>query len=132
MVEIKEFTNFEKTRILGARGLQIAMDAPLLKELSEKELQELNYDPIEIAEEELNANVLPITIKQPMPEKKALKLTKTVEKLKPKDEEITKKEEEVEKEIEEEGEIMELANPEDEGEVEEEETKGREASEELK
>lgn len=132
MTEVKEFTNFEKTRVLGARALQIAMDAPLLKEISEKELEELNYDPIEIAEEELNAEVLPITVKQPMPQKKALKLTKAVVKEDKKDEEAIKKEAEVEKEIQEEGEIMALANPEDEGEVEQEQAEGREASEELK
>lgn len=127
--KITEFTNFEKTRILGARALQIAMDAPLLKEISKEELLALKYDPLEIAEEEFNAEVLPITIKQPMPQKKMLKLTKPVEKAKVEDTEIVKKEVEEEKDIEEEGEIMELATPEDEGI--EEEAEGREASEEL-
>ena len=131
MVEKINFTNFEKTRVLGARALQVAMDAPLLTIIPEDKLEEMHYDPIEIAEEELNAGVLPITVKQPMPQKKALKLTKPVEKAPKKDEEIIKKEEEVEKEIQEEGEIMELANPDDE-EAPQEEVQGREASEELK
>lgn len=130
MIEVKDFTNFEKTRILGARALQVAMDAPLLKKIPEKELDAMNYDAIEIAENELNAGVLPITVKQPMPQKKALKLTKVVKREIPKDEEIIKKEEAIEKEIAEQGEIMELANPEDE--TVEEVAVGREASEELK
>lgn len=136
----KQFTKYEIARILGARALQIAMDAPLLLKMSEKELEEINYNPLEIAKRELLAEVLPITINRPLPRKKESKIQKlTKEEL----EEIKRKEKELEKEksehkaeikesekkddekleVEEEkeektvvadGEIMELSTPEDE------------------
>jgi DNA-directed RNA polymerase subunit K/omega len=65
----QEFTKYERARILGARGLQISMDAPLLLKIDEDELISMNYDPIKIAEKELDAGVLPITVKKPMPER---------------------------------------------------------------
>jgi len=69
-----QFTRYEIARILGARALQIAMDAPLLLKLSEQELEEINFNPIEIAKKELIAGVLPITVNRPMPKKKETKL----------------------------------------------------------
>lgn len=132
----QKFTRYEIARILGARSLQLAMDAPILLKLTKEEEDELNYDTLKIAEKELNAGVLPITVKRPLPkksEKQIKKLSddeikekleeekgkekKEIEKL----EEVKEKsEEKEEKEIEEGGEIMEIAQPEDEGEVEEE------------
>ena len=50
-----EYNRFERARIIGARALQISMGAlPLIKT---KEI-----DPIRIAREELNKDVLPITV----------------------------------------------------------------------
>jgi len=129
MLEVKDLTKYERTRILGARALQVSMDAPLLKEIKQKELEEMKYNPMKIAKQELEEGVLPITVKQPMPEKKSVKIKKIKEEVK--DKEIVEKELEEEKKIEEGGEIMELANPEDE-EVVEEVVEGREASEELR
>ncbi len=102
----EKFTKFEVARILGARALQIAMDAPLLLKIPAEELEQINFNPIEIAKRELLAEVLPITINRPMPKKKEEKirvLTKEqVEDLKKKEaEEKVKKEEKAEKEIEE-------------------------------
>ncbi len=79
MTDIKKeaFTKYERTRVLGARALQIAMDAPLLKNISEKELADVNFDPMEIASIELSGDVLPITVKQPMPKKKNVKIKKS-------------------------------------------------------
>ena len=37
----QEFTKYEIARIIGARGLQIAMDAPLLLKISEEELKNI-------------------------------------------------------------------------------------------
>ncbi|MFA5019612.1 MAG: DNA-directed RNA polymerase subunit K [Candidatus Pacearchaeota archaeon] len=124
----QEFTKYETARILGARSLQIAMNAPLLVELSEEELEKIHYNPMEIAKIEFEKGVLPIAVKQPMPKKKAVKVTKKVEEVKK--EEAVESENVEEKEIAEKGEIMELANPEDEEYIEEE-SEGREASEEL-
>ena len=57
-----EFTKFERARIIGARSLQLAMGAPLLI----KRPANL-FDPIRIAEIELEKDVLPITVKRPKP-----------------------------------------------------------------
>jgi len=113
------YTKYERARILGARALQIAMNAPLLIKFEQKDLEKINFDALKIAEVELNSGVLPISIKKPMPKRKdaALKRTKI-----PKitDAKKFQSEEELEKEIIEEGEIMEIANPDDEMEDREE------------
>ena len=127
----EKFTRYEIARILGARSLQLSMDAPVLLKLSKEEEEELNFDTLKTAEKELIAEVLPITVKRPLPKKsektiKKLteeeikeKLEKEAEKEK-KESELEKKkisnEEGEEKEIQQEGEIMEMANPDDEGE----------------
>lgn len=114
-MDAEKYTKYERARILGARALQIAMNAPLLIKLEEDDLEKLNYDALKIAEVEFNSEVLPISIKVPMPKRKdsALKRPK-VSKINEK--EKLKSEEDLEKEIAEEGEIMEIANPEDERE----------------
>ncbi len=129
------FTRYEVARILGARSLQLAMDAPVLLKLTKEQKEELNFDPLKTAEKELESDVLPITVKRPLP-KKSEKVVKklTPEELREKLEkeaekeakELAKEEEKdvesegkEEKEIEQEGEIMEMANPEDEVETEE-------------
>ncbi len=111
----KDFTRYERARILGARALQIAMNAPLLIKISQDDLEKIKFDALKIAETELNSDVLPISIKKPFPEKKKEKLRRVKEQQIADDkiEEIEAKEEE---EIAKSGEIMELANPEDEGE----------------
>jgi DNA-directed RNA polymerase subunit K len=138
--KMEEFTKYERTRILGARALQVAMDAPLLIGIKKEQLESIRYEPMEIANIELESGALPITVRRPMPQKKAMKLKKIVapviieEKKENKEKQLGEKdvsemEEEEEKEISEEGEIMELANPEDEDAGEE--VGGREGSEEL-
>jgi len=62
-----EYTKYETARIIGARALQIAMGAPMLMKLSEDELHEMRYNPIEIAKKEFDDGLLPITIKRPLP-----------------------------------------------------------------
>jgi len=64
-----KFTKFEKARIIGARALQIAMGAPLLLKLTEKDLESISYNPIEISKMEFEKDIIPITIKRPMPKK---------------------------------------------------------------
>ena len=58
-----KLTRFEKARIVGARALQIAMGAPVLivppKNLS---------NPIDIALQELEIGILPITIRRTLPD----------------------------------------------------------------
>ncbi len=66
-----KLTKYERVRLIGARALQIAMGAPFLVELTEADLEKINYNPIEIAKMELEKDILPITIRRPMPIKAA-------------------------------------------------------------
>lgn len=96
--EIKEqFTRYEIARIIGARALQIAMDAPILLKIDEEKLKEINYDALRIAEMELNSGVLPISIHRPTPRRIKKHLIAKEEKVS--DEELIEKAKEVEKEI---------------------------------
>lgn len=132
-----KFTKYEVARILGARSLQLAMDAPVLLKMSKSEEEEINFDTLKIAEKELEAEVLPITVKRPLPKKseKSIKklsdkeIQEKLEKQKEEEEKEIKKieenkekiEEKDEEEIKQQSEIMDLATPEDEVEQEVEE-----------
>jgi DNA-directed RNA polymerase subunit K/omega len=59
----KHLTKYEKSRIIGARALQLSMGAPVLVESEE-------LDPIIIAEQELEANLLPLTIRRYLPDER--------------------------------------------------------------
>lgn len=109
-INVEDFTKYEKARILGARALQIAMNAPLLIKISQEDLEKIKFDALKIAEVELNSNVLPISVNKPLPRKKEEKLKRVKEKVAGNEEEELEEEEEIAKE----GEIMELVNPEDE------------------
>lgn len=93
-----EFTKYEIARIIGARALQLAMDAPVLLKLTEDELKEMKYDVLLIAEKEFQEGVLPISISRPNPKKRKDKL-RAVKEEKISDEELVAKEQQVEKEI---------------------------------
>ena len=71
MVEIKldqgEFTKYEMARMIGSRSLQISMGAPFLIKLTPKKLEELSYNPVQIAKLEFKEGVLPITVKRMLP-----------------------------------------------------------------
>jgi len=131
----EKFTRYEVARILGARSLQLAMDAPVLLKMTKEQEEELNFDSLKIAEKELEAEVLPITVKRPLPKKSEKQVKKLSdeeirEKLEKEKEKQAKElakeeakdiesEEKEEKKIETEGEIMEIANPDDEDTPEE-------------
>lgn len=59
-----KLTRYEKARIIGARGLQISLGAPILIRLDQDEVS----DPIKIAEKELYKGVLPLTISRVLPD----------------------------------------------------------------
>jgi len=80
----EKYSKYEFARILGARALQISMNAPVLINIKKEDLEDMNYDPLKIAELEFNEGILPISIKRPLPPK----------------EEIEEEEEELEEEIE--------------------------------
>ena len=52
-----EYTRFEKARIIGSRALQIAMGAPVL-------IGTDKTDPLEIAKEEFEKGLIPITVRR--------------------------------------------------------------------
>lgn len=54
---MESYTRYEKARIIGARALQISMGAPLL-------IKTARIDPLEIAIEEFQKDVIPITVKR--------------------------------------------------------------------
>lgn len=66
MVELKldknKLTKYEKARIIGARSLQISMGAPIIVKLTPKRLEELKYDPLEIAKLEFEEGLIPLNI----------------------------------------------------------------------
>ena len=119
----EKFSKYEAARILGARALQIAMNAPLLIKLSKEDLEKIRYDALKIAEIEFESGVLPISVKRPFPLRKEEKLKRIEEKTSGKKIEEERIGEEAE--IAKEGEIMKLVNPEEEME-EEEGKEGRE------
>ncbi len=117
-----KFSKYETARILGARALQIAMNAPLLIKISEEDLEKIKYDALKIAEIEFESGALPISVNKPLPKKEESGELKREKSKKMKDEELQKREAEEEKEIAEEGEIMAMSNPEEEKEENSEKT----------
>jgi DNA-directed RNA polymerase subunit K len=54
----KQYTRYERARIIGARALQISMGAPVLaKDVT-------TVEPIDVAMIELERNLIPITVKK--------------------------------------------------------------------
>ena len=58
-----KLTRFERARIVGARALQVSLGAPILVQLSKGV-----SDAIDIALQELNERVLPMTVRRTLPE----------------------------------------------------------------
>ena len=58
-MSLVRYTRFERARIIGARGLQISMGAPVLIETPGGLI-----DPIDIAMKEFELGCLPITVKR--------------------------------------------------------------------
>ena len=65
-----DYTKYEEARIVGARALQIAMGAPFLIKLNEKDLEKIGYNPVEVAKMEFKEDLIPITVKRPLPKAK--------------------------------------------------------------
>ena len=63
----EEYTKYEIARIIGARALQISMNAPVLAKLSKEDFERVNYDPLKIAMLEFKSGILPISVKRPYP-----------------------------------------------------------------
>jgi len=63
-------TKYEKSRIVGARALQISLGAPVPVQLPAGVV-----DPLTIAEVELKMNVLPITVRRKLPGNRYLNIS---------------------------------------------------------
>lgn len=59
-----EHTKYEQSRIIGSRALQISRGAPFMIKLSEKDLEKIRYNPLEIAKLEYKEGLVPIKIKR--------------------------------------------------------------------
>jgi DNA-directed RNA polymerase subunit K len=68
-----KYTKYEQSRIIGSRTLQISQGAPFMIKLSEKDLEKIGYNPLEIAKMEFEQGLIPITVKKEEPEKEAKK-----------------------------------------------------------
>jgi DNA-directed RNA polymerase subunit K len=55
----ESMTRFERARILGARALQVSLGAPILIDVPAQLI-----DPVEIAEREFSADMIPITVRR--------------------------------------------------------------------
>lgn len=55
----REYTRYEKARIIGARALQISLGAPTMLKLEENDYQ---LDPIDLAIKEFEKGVIPISV----------------------------------------------------------------------
>ncbi len=66
---MEKHTKYEIARMIGSRALQISMGAPFLVKLSEKDLEAIGFNPIEIAKKEYDAGVLPISVRRPLPKR---------------------------------------------------------------
>jgi len=64
------YTKYEKARMIGARALQISQGAPFKIKLSEKDLEQIKYNPVDIAQREYDEGVIPIDVKRPLPGRK--------------------------------------------------------------
>lgn len=62
-----DHTKYERARIVGARALQISMGAPFMIKMGEKQLEEIAYNPVEIAKREFAEGLIPINVKRPIP-----------------------------------------------------------------
>ena len=65
-----EYTKYEIARIIGARALQLAQGAPFMLELTQKDLEKMRYNPVEIAKLEFERGIIPITTRRVAPSSK--------------------------------------------------------------
>jgi len=66
-IKKEDQTKYEHARIIGARALQISQGAPFMIKLDDEGLKKIGYNPIEIAKMEYAQDLIPISVKRPMP-----------------------------------------------------------------
>ena len=68
--DVKDFTKYERARMIGSRALQISMGAPFNIKMTDAELEKAGYNPVAIAKLEFEKGALPMTVKRPLPPRK--------------------------------------------------------------
>lgn len=68
-----KYTKYEESRIIGSRALQLSQGAPFMIKLSQKDLEKIGYNTLEIAKLEFKEGLVPITVKRREPVKEAKK-----------------------------------------------------------
>lgn len=63
----ESYSKYEIAQMVGVRAKQISMGAPIKIKLTKKQLEEVSYNPIEIAKLEFEAGVIPLRIVREMP-----------------------------------------------------------------
>ncbi|MGM5481777.1 MAG: DNA-directed RNA polymerase subunit K [Nanobdellota archaeon] len=63
----KEYTRYERARMIGSRALQIAQGAEPKVKLTQKDYERIKYNPVEIAKMEFEKGVIPLSIKRTIP-----------------------------------------------------------------
>lgn len=58
----EELSKFDKTRLIASRAHQIADGSPLKIDLSQEELEKINYNPIKIAMIELEKDLIDLKV----------------------------------------------------------------------
>lgn len=66
-LKITNFTMYEKARMIGSRALQISQGAKPLIKLNKKQLENIKYNPIDIAKLEFEKGVIPLSVKRQLP-----------------------------------------------------------------
>ena len=61
---METLTKYERARLIGSRALQISQGAPIALKLSKKQLEELKYNPVDIAKREFDEGVIPIAVRR--------------------------------------------------------------------
>ncbi|MFP4118800.1 MAG: DNA-directed RNA polymerase subunit K [Candidatus Woesearchaeota archaeon] len=63
----KDYTRFEKARMIGSRALQISQGAEPKVKLTKADYERIKYNPVEIAKMEFEKGVIPLSVKRNIP-----------------------------------------------------------------
>ena len=64
------YTKYEKARLIGSRALQLSMGAPAIIKFTDKDLESVGFNPVEIAKREFEKGLIPMTVKRTLPKVK--------------------------------------------------------------
>lgn len=59
-----KLSKYEVARLIGSRALQIANGANFLVKLTDRDLEAIGYNPVEIAKKEFEAGKIPLKLRK--------------------------------------------------------------------